>query len=115
MAVEIADGADPLAALVAELTTRWGNPSVRPPQTVTGRSVERHGLLWANLGHHGLRRCWVWFPGGGNHNLALDLRDGHAVITMNSPGRRVTLEGKIPSDATISAAAACVLPAGAVP
>jgi hypothetical protein len=64
---------DPFGWLTALLTEAWGEPRVQPPAEPQGRAAYRSddGLIWVKL-HDYSRRAFAWFPGGQNHNLAID-------------------------------------------
>jgi len=77
---------------LAELHARYGEPRVSQSDPVKLGSRKR--------------RCWVWFPGGLNHNLCIDDMGAHWVISVGAPEIRVEVSiygqaGREPDDETI--------------
>lgn len=70
---------------LAELTAKYGEPRVNYPDPVK-------------------RQCWVWFPGGENHNLGIDQVGDRWTVRAARPGGNgeLTVYGKErPSDTAI--------------
>jgi hypothetical protein len=74
-----------------ELTAKYGEPRVGFPVPV-------------NLGDR-KRRCWVWFPGGKNHNICIDQFADRWQVLAGAPGRSINLQlydhGREPDDSDI--------------
>jgi hypothetical protein len=80
---------------LADLTARFGESRI-PPGPVALRGENGNYV----------RECWVWFPDGENHNLAIDHYADHWAIRAGAPHTsvRVDLYRKAaPADAEIRA------------
>jgi hypothetical protein len=79
-----------------ELNAKWGDPKLNYSEPV-------------DL-HDRLRCCWVWFPDGDNHNVALDeMRDGSHVVRVGRPGAYLKMELRCaPTDDQVRAALVAV-------
>jgi hypothetical protein len=78
---------------LAELTAKYGESRI-PPGPVP---------LRGECGNY-VRECWVWFPDGKNHNLAIDHYAGHWEIRARAPHTRVQADYyrmQAPSDAEV--------------
>ena len=64
-----------------ELTALYGES--RLPQMPVPLRGERGNYV---------RECWVWFPDGKNHNLAIDHYAGHWEIRAGAPHTRVQVD-----------------------